>query len=286
MAAAPDVDASAQAISTVGYGVDHWYRAVVPGTVLTTLIAAGVYPDPDYGLNNMAIPESLNRQDYWYRSQFDLPADLKNRELTLTFKGINYAAEVWLNGTRLGDIHGAFVRGIFDVTSLLRVGSRNVLAVRVSPPPHPGIPHEQSIAAGPGENGGNLAIDGPTFVASEGWDWIPAIRDRNTGLWQGVELAASGMVRILDPQVVTKLPLPRLDSADVSIQVPLENRSATPLRGTIKAQFECRAGQQDGAGEPGSVAWCRSIRRSFRSCDLRTRDSGGRTAMARPSSTA
>jgi beta-galactosidase/beta-glucuronidase len=238
LAAAPGVDASAQAVSTVGYGVDHWYPAVVPGTVLTTLIAAGVYPDPDYGLNNMAIPESLNRQDYWYRSQFDLPADLKNRELTLTFKGVNYAAEVWVNGTRLGDIHGAFVRGIFNVTSLMRVGSSNVLAVRVSPPPHPGIPHEQSIAAGPGENGGNLAIDGPTFVASEGWDWIPAIRDRNTGLWQGVELAASGMVRILDPQVVTKLPLPRLDSAEVSIQVPLENRSATPLRATIKAQFD------------------------------------------------
>src|SRR5579862_1157544 len=237
LAAAPTVNSSPQQIAAIGYGTERWYRAVVPGTVLTTLIANGVYPDPDYGLNNLAIPESLNRQDYWYRSQFDLPDGLNGRQLTLIFKGINYAAEVWLNGARVGAIRGAFVRGVFDVTSLLRPGA-NVLAVRVSPPPHPGIPHEQSIAAGPGENGGNLAIDGPTFVASEGWDWIPAIRDRNTGLWQGVELAASGMVRIVDPQVVTRLPLPRLDSADVTIQVPLENRSATPLRATIEGRIE------------------------------------------------
>jgi hypothetical protein len=140
------------------------------------------------GLNNLAIPDSLSRQDYWYRSVFDAPLGLQGKDLTLTFKGINYSAEVWLNGTRLGAIKGAFIRGVFDVTAAVQTGRRNVLAVRVSPPPHPGIPHEQSIAAGPGENGGNLAIDGPTFIASEGWDWIPGIRDRNTGIWQEVEL--------------------------------------------------------------------------------------------------
>ena len=153
----------------------------MPGTVLTTLWQNGVYPDPDYGLNNLAIPESLNRQDYWYRSEFLIPARLGGKHLTLTFNGINYAAEIWLNGTRLGDLRGAFIRGIFDVTAIAHSGSENVLAVRVSPPPHPGIPHEQSVAAGPGENGGSLAIDGPTFIATEGWDWISGIRDRDTG---------------------------------------------------------------------------------------------------------
>jgi hypothetical protein len=39
------------------------------------LIARGVYPDPDYGLNNLAIPDSLSRQDYWYRSVFDAARD-------------------------------------------------------------------------------------------------------------------------------------------------------------------------------------------------------------------
>ena len=65
------------------------------------------------------------------------------------------------------------MRGSFDVTGILLPGVANAIAVRISPPPHPGIPHEQSIAAGPGNNGGALALDGPTFIATEGWDWIP-----------------------------------------------------------------------------------------------------------------
>src|SRR5262249_22305133 len=157
-----------EVLSTAGYRDAGWYAATVPGTVLTTLIDRGVYPDPDHGLNNRVIPESLARQSYWYRTQFIAPEELAGRELTLTFNGINYAAEVWLNGSKLGDTKGAFIRGVFDVTDAIRAGQPNALAVRVSPPPHPGIAHEESIAAGPGENGGNLAIDGPTFVASEG----------------------------------------------------------------------------------------------------------------------
>ena len=62
------------ALSQPRYDDSRWYAAVVPGTVLTTLIARGVYPDPNYGLNNLAIPDSLSRQDYWYRSVFDVPA--------------------------------------------------------------------------------------------------------------------------------------------------------------------------------------------------------------------
>jgi len=236
--AASDVTAGAAQLSAPDYDDSPWYAAVVPGTVLTTLIARGVYPDPYYGLNNLAIPDSLSRQDYWYRSVFDAAADLQGKELTLTFKGINYAAEVWLNGRRLGDIKGAFIRGTFNVTGQLQPGRRNVLVVRLSPPPHPGIPHEQSIAAGPGENGGNLAIDGPTFIAAEGWDWIPGIRDRNTGIWQDVELTASGSLRLLDPHIVTRLPLPRTDSADVSIGVAVENRASTALRATLVAHVD------------------------------------------------
>ena len=238
LAAAPQVIADGAQLSLPEFNDSGWYAAVVPGTVLTTLIARGVYPDPAYGLNNMAIPESLARQDYWYRTSFDTPPNLDGRRFTLTFQGINYYADVWLNGTRLGQIKGAFARGIFDVTGELKSGRRNVLAVRVSPPPHPGIPHEESIAAGPGENGGNLAIDGPTFVASEGWDWIPAIRDRNTGLWQGVELEATGALKILDPHIVTRLPLPRTDSAQVAIEVGVETHRDTPAAAVIEARFE------------------------------------------------
>ncbi|HEX8894822.1 MAG TPA: glycoside hydrolase family 2 TIM barrel-domain containing protein, partial [Terriglobales bacterium] len=105
-------------------------------------------------------------------------------------------------------------------------------------PPHPGIPHEQSILGGPGENGGIMCLDGPTFVATEGWDWIPAIRDRDTGIWQPVVLTAMGTVKIGDPQVVTKLPLPETNRADIEITVPLENSSDKPVKGTLEATME------------------------------------------------
>jgi hypothetical protein len=238
MATAPKIKASAQEIAKAGFDSKEWMTATVPGTALTTMIDRGAYPDPDYGLNNLVIPETLNKQDYWYRNEFKAPKVPSGRRLTLTFQGINYAAEVWLNGQSLGTIKGAFIRGVFDVTDIVKAGQTNVLAVRVSPPPHPGIPHEQSVLGGPGENGGMMCLDGPTFVATEGWDWIPAIRDRDTGIWQPVTLTATGMVKIGDPQVVTKLPLPDRSRADVEITVLLENVSDKSVRGTIRGTIE------------------------------------------------
>ena len=162
LVAAPDIHAEASELSKPGIDTKSWMQATLPGTVLTTMVDRGVYPDPDYGLNNLAIPESLNKQDYWYRTEFKAPKETAGRQLTLTFEGINYKADVWLNGQSLGTITGAFIRGVFDVTKILKAD--NVLAVRISPPPHPGIPQEQSIKGGPGENGGTMCLDGPTFV--------------------------------------------------------------------------------------------------------------------------
>jgi len=242
LAEAPKIKAGGAELSQTGgesvYKAVPWYVATVPGTVLTTLIDRGVYPEPDYGLNNLAIPESLNKQDYWYRTEFDAPASLEGRRTTLTFGGINFTAEVWLNGARLGEIRGAFVRGIFDVTNKLKAGARNAVAVRVSPPPHPGIPHEESLTAGVGENGGILALDGPTFIASEGWDWIPSVRDRNTGLWQGVTLSGSGIVTFGDPQVVTTLDSPANRRAEIEISIPLENNSNQAVEVDLRAAFD------------------------------------------------
>jgi hypothetical protein len=237
MIPAPKTNGDGPAISQPGFNTRDWMTATVPGTALTTLVDRGIYPDPDYGLNNLAIPESLNKQDYWYRIEFHTPKAAHGRRLTLIFEGINYRAVVWLNGQQIGSIKGAFIRGEFDVTDVVKSDRPNVLAVRVSPPPHPGIPQEQSIKGGPGENGGIMCLDGPTFVATEGWDWIPAVRDRDTGIWQPVTLTASSNVRIGDAQVVTTLPLPDTSRADVEITVPLENLSSSAVSGTLKASF-------------------------------------------------
>jgi Exo-beta-D-glucosaminidase Ig-fold domain/Glycosyl hydrolases family 2/Concanavalin A-like lectin/glucanases superfamily/Glycosyl hydrolases family 2, sugar binding domain/Glycosyl hydrolases family 2, TIM barrel domain len=238
LASAPQVTATGVEISQSGFNDKDWLVATVPGTVLTTMVDRGIYPDPDYGLNNMAIPESLAHQDYWYRVEFKAPAAARGRRLKLTFLGVNYAAEVWLNGKRLGGFKGAFLRGTFDVTNLVTDSGENALAVRVSPPPHAGIPEEESLTAGPGEDGGVEVLDGPTFAVSEGWDWIPSIRDRNTGIWQDVTLIASGPVEIGDLNVVTTLPKPDRSEADVEIETPLTNLTQTPVEGELSATFD------------------------------------------------
>jgi hypothetical protein len=238
LAAAPDVAAQGRTLSQPGFDARRWYAATVPGTVLTTLIDRGVYPDPTIGLNNLAIPEKLARQDYWYRTEFTAPADGVGRHRELIFKGVNYAAEVWLNGERLGEIKGAFIRGRFDVTGKLIAGAPNALAVRISPPPHPGIPHEQSITGSRGENGGMMMIDGPTFFATEGWDWIPGIRDRNSGLWQGVEIAASGDVTLGDAHIVTMLPRADNSVANITIAAPVTNHGDRTVAVTVRAAFD------------------------------------------------
>jgi hypothetical protein len=248
LAAAPEVTADGATLSQPGSPAGTWRAATVPGTVLTTLVDRGVYPDPYYGLNNLEIPESLARQDYWYRTSFTAPAEAAGRRHTLVLNGVNYASEVWFNGEKVGSTRGAFVRGQFEVT--LKSGA-NVVAIQISPAPHPGTPHEQSIRGGVGENGGQLAIDGPTFVATEGWDWIPGIRDRNTGLWQNVELVSHGDVRVVDPQVITDLPLPRTDSADIHINVPVENEADAPRTVTIRAAFDDVAVEKTVTVPPG-----------------------------------
>ena len=238
LAAAPQVKTSGDEISKAGYPDKDWLVATVPGTVLTTMIDRGLYPDPDYGLNNLAIPENLAHQDYWYRVEFKAPSAARGRRLTLTFEGVNYAAEAWMNGKELGGFTGAFLRGKFDVTGLVAEKGTNALAVRVSPPPHPGTANEESLRGGPGENGGMEVLDGPTFAAAEGWDWIPGIRDRDTGIWQDVTLTATGPVEIGDLNVITTLPKADRSEADIEIEAPLVNLNDTPVDGDLTASFD------------------------------------------------
>lgn len=216
---------------------DGWYNATVPGTVLTTLVEQQVYPDPYFGLNNLYIPETLCRQEWWYRISFPTPERIDSEELTLLFNGINYKAEVWLNKVKLGNIAGAFTRAFFPINEHLNLNGDNTLAIRIIPPHNPGIPHEQEFnSAGP--NGGALCLDGPTFISSEGWDWIPGIRDRNIGIWQNVKILRSCSVMIKDTQVITDLPLPDTSTTDITVIATVENLSQKSSTATIVGKIE------------------------------------------------
>lgn len=236
-----DVSRHPEPFSLPGLDTRFWYNATVPGTVLTTLVDQGVFSDPGYGLNNLAIPEALARQVWWYRTRLPLPSGCRKHSLWLCFEGINYSAEVWLNGHRLGSIRGAFRRARFPIlASLLR--KENILAVRVEPPPHPGIAHEQSVRAGMGPNGGSLCQDGPTFLSSEGWDWMPAVRDRNSGIWRDVFLQVSGPLLLGDPRI--RVRVPSLREARVDLQGEVSNSSSRAIRATVRVRFGGRLFQK------------------------------------------
>ena len=123
--------------------------------------------------------------------------------------------------------HSSFERGIFDITPWVDYDKKNLLAIRILPPNNPGIPHEANKKEGIGPNGGALCLDGPTFISSEGWDWIPGIRDRNMGIWQDVRIKFGNELEIADTHVITDLPLPDTTSVNFIVQAEIYNSSKT-----------------------------------------------------------
>ncbi|HEX8711759.1 MAG TPA: glycoside hydrolase family 2 TIM barrel-domain containing protein [Terracidiphilus sp.] len=226
-------------IASASFDTNGWYAATVPGTVLTTLVDNHVYPEPLYGENIRAenIPDGLAYESYWYRTTIAVPKSYGGRHIWLNFDGINFSAEVWVNGANVGTIRGAFIRGIFDVTAHVTPGSSAVVAVLIKPQPHPGAPHLHTVRLGIGPNGGLSALDGPTFLSTIGWDWLPTIPDRDTGIWQKVYLSATGPVTIQNPFVVTDLPLPRTDSADLTVQATVENVTDQAQQGELDGEI-------------------------------------------------
>lgn len=239
-----------------------WLPVKVPTTVLSGLVANKVYPDPYLGLNNMLIPDAsdefnkrYNLEQYshlpglpnpwskpwWFRTEFNVPAEERGRHFDLIFKGINYRAGVWLNGKQIADstqMAGMFAEFRLNVSDYIIAGSKNALAVKIYPLDYPGLPDTEQLQAF-GDfylNGGATGDIGKnvTMLCSVGWDWIPPVRDRNIGIWQPVYLRTSGFVTIEQPKVVTLLPnLPDTTVAKLSLSFMLRNSGKTPEKGKV-----------------------------------------------------
>jgi hypothetical protein len=229
---ASEVNSGGEILSLPGYDDSEWMVATVPGTILTSYLNAGAVPDPNFGDNQLMLSDSYFYADFWYRNSFSVPEDFKDKYVFLNFDGINWKADVYLNGRFLGKIEGAFCRGKFDISELLLPGETNILAVRIKKNDTPGYPKEQTWNS-PDVNGGEIGGDNPTFHASVGWDWIPTIRGRNTGIWNDVYLTATGPVTIIDPFLTFDLPLPDTSFADLNLDVTLKNHSSVAVSGLL-----------------------------------------------------
>ena len=235
---ASEVNATGEAIAQANFDDSAWIPATVPGTILSSYVNIGAVPDPNVADNQLQISESFFYSDFWYRHKFQV--EQKAERMFLDFSGINWKAIIFLNGKQVGSIDGAFIRGKFDVTDVVKQGE-NVLAVKIIKNAHPGIVKEQT-AWSPDYNGGVLGADNPTFHASIGWDWIPTIRGRNNGIWNDVYLTYSGSVTIEDPFVQTDLPLPSVDCADIYAEATLKNHTDKAVKGTLN--FTMQDGKQ------------------------------------------
>jgi exo-1,4-beta-D-glucosaminidase len=217
------------AISQPGYATQGWYPAAVPTTVVAALVANKIYPDPYFGMNLRKIPgtsykiganfsnedmpkDSPFRVSWWYRTEFTLPADAwQGKKAWLNFRGINYRANIWLNGHEIAageNVAGAFRRYEFEVSAHLKPGQANALAVEVFPP----TPNDLAI----------------TFV-----DWNPLPPDKDMGVWGDVFLAPSGPVAVRNSQVVTKLD-PGANIAQLTVSAEVRNATDGPVEGTLR----------------------------------------------------
>ncbi|MDE1192075.1 MAG: beta galactosidase jelly roll domain-containing protein [Arachidicoccus sp.] len=247
------VQENASIISSKEFNSKNWLNAIVPGTVLTSLVNDNVYPDPYFGdinkRNKHIIPDMADSgrefYHYWYRTTFKVPTSFTQKRIHIKFNGINYKANVWLNGKQIGNIAGMFEEKDFDVTDIINKKEENILAVDVDPvdvPGQSGIKLEKRNGAkGENSNGGDGLIgENVTMLMSAGWDFTfdDGIRDRNTGIWKEVELYATGDIVLNNPFVVSYLPLPDTSYSKEIISIDITNLSDHTQSGFLKGKIK------------------------------------------------
>ena len=232
------IDADAKTISSTGFDVNGWYEIELPKTVLAAMAEAGVYPDPYFGSNLKSIPgyrdgrwlamlkDSPFYPNWWYRKSFIVPRKLKGKKMVLHLDGINYKANVWLNGQQIADsskVIGMFRRFEFDIEKFVKFGEENVLAVEISAPGK--VP--------------DIEYHTKQIEATTGWDdHNPQPPDLNMGIWRDVYISVSDEVVLKNPYVVTDLDLPNLDKAFLTIAIDAINKTDKPVEGKVTGTIE------------------------------------------------
>ena len=225
-------------ISSMDFEPENWFQTNIPKTVLAALVDNEVYPDPYYGDNLKSIPgyregrwlamlkESPFYASWWYRKKFKLPESSQDTRLTLHLDGINYKANIWLNGQLIADsnqVIGMFRRFEFDIGEFVFSGDTNVLAIEIISPGH--IP--------------DVFYQTKQLEATTGWDdHNPQPPDLNMGIWRDVYIKSSGPVVIKHPYIVTDLDLPSLETTKLSVSALLVNKSNNKVKGEFIGTIE------------------------------------------------
>jgi len=247
-----EVKASAAEISAPGFDATGWHHSDIPSTVVGALVADKTYPDPDYGVNLKSFPgmnyssksffanqdmpkDSPFRCSWWFRTEFTPPADADHKTNWLNLLGINYRANVWLNGQKIADakdMAGTFATFEFNVSKSLRPGATNALALEIS---------------APGKN--DLGI---TWV-----DWNPTPPDKDMGIWKEVFLTSTGDVSLRNAFVTSKLDSDYKNAA-LTIRADLHNAANHAVIGALRGEVDGKQVSQQvslNAGEIRTVSF-------------------------------
>lgn len=206
--------AGGKEISAKGFAAENWIQATVPTTVMGALTARGEYENWYMGRNLESIPTERFQTAWWFRKEFDLPQERVGGRTVLRFDGINFSANIWLNGSLMAKkdtLRGSYRCFSLDVSGVVKE-SDNVLAVEVFPP-----------------RPGDLTIG---FV-----DWNPRPPDNNMGLWREVTLVCTGPVSLVRPVVESELD-ESYQNADLTIRTKLVNRTGQPRSGFVRGEIE------------------------------------------------
>lgn len=237
-----EVKADGMALSQNKYNLENWMSATVPGTVLTSLLNNQKVPDPFYGMNNEHIKDIYNTgrnyYTYWFVKDFEEAAPVGGHQVYLNFRGINYSAEIYLNGKKVNPkTHvGMFLRESYNISSLLNKNGKNRLAVLVYPPDPVGNPNG-------GQGGDGRIAKGVGLQYTAGWDWIVPMRDRNTGIWDKVTIEKTGEVNLLNPHVITIVPGVRKVLGDqqpaiIKASAELQNPTNHAVKGVLQYMLD------------------------------------------------
>ena len=206
-----------------------WYNATIPATVLAVQVAAGEFKDPLSGMNLRSIPgtsypigenfsnlempaDSPYRCGWWYRKSFHVEASEAGEVSWLHFGGINYRADIWLNGVKIANtdqVQGAYRTYDFDVTKALKPGHENVLAVETFAPT-------------------------PTDLGINWVDWNPCPPDKDMGLWGAVSLETTGPVVVRSPMATTHFTDASLKTAELTVRAELNNTTDHAITGRLE----------------------------------------------------
>jgi exo-1,4-beta-D-glucosaminidase len=206
-------------LSSAGFPVNDWYAVSVPTTILAGLIANKEFDfDPFYGKNFQKITGKRFDKPWWFRKEFTLPAGAAGKNCILKVHGINYKANLWLNGVLIADsntIKGPFRIFEIDITKSVKLQGNNVLAIEIT---RPFDPHRK---------GGDLAIDYA--------DWLHYPADYNGGIVNDISIRTCDKVAVRYPLVTTRFDLPSLAVAHLAIHAEVVNYSNMPQEVEIKA---------------------------------------------------